>query len=51
MGYKQLNFRLDEDIIKQFKRVAFEKEITQTELVTKYIIEGLKREKSQTKLD
>lgn len=51
MGFRQVNFRIDENVAKELKRVAFEKEMTQTELVSKYIVEGLKRESTQTKLD
>lgn len=51
MGFKQVNFRIDEEIAKELKLIAFEKEMTQTDLVTMYIKEGLKRETSQSKLD
>ncbi len=51
MGFKQVNFRIDEEIARQLKLIAFEKEMTQTDLVTYYIKEGLKRESTQTKLD
>jgi len=51
MGFKQVNFRIDEDIARQLKLIAFEKDMTQTDLVTHYIKEGLKRESTQTKLD
>ena len=51
MGFKQVNFRIDEEIARQLKLIAFEKEMTQTDLVTYHIKEGLKRESTQTKLD
>ena len=51
MGYKQVNFRIDEDIARELKLIAFKKEMTQTDLVTYYIKEGLKRESTQTTLE
>ena len=51
MGNKQVNFRIDENIARKIKIIAFKKEIPQSELVRQYINEGLKRETTQATLD
>ena len=51
MGEKQLNFTVDKEFAREIKRIAFEKDITQKELVIQYIKEGMKRETSQSTLD
>lgn len=53
MGKKQVNFNIDEDLLKQIKLYAVEKGLTQTELFNKYIEDGFRRDtdNKQTKLD
>jgi len=51
MGFKQINFRIDDELAKELKLFAFEKEVTQTDLINRYVKEGLRRDKGQTKLD
>lgn len=48
---KQINIRVPEAINEELRELAFKKRTTKTELVNKYIREGLKRETKQTKLD
>lgn len=51
MGFKQINFRLDDEIAKELREFAFEKETSQTALICKYVEEGMKRDKGQSTLD
>lgn len=44
MTVKQKNFRLDEDLIQRLKLKAVERKMNDSELVTEYIEEGLKRD-------
>ena len=46
---KQLNIRVPETINEELRELTFKKRTTKTELVNKYIVEGLKRETTQTK--
>lgn len=41
MVIKVTSFKIEEDIIKQIKIKAIEKDITQTELITEYLKQGL----------
>lgn len=45
MVIKVTSFKLDEDLLKQVKIKAIEKGITQTELITEYLKQGLKNDK------
>ena len=49
---KTTSFKLDSELIKRIKIKATEKEITQSELVTTYLLNGLKQDEhtSQTKI-
>ena len=51
MGYKTVTFRLDEDIAKELKRLAFETETSQQAYFEKFISDGLKKVKNQTELE
>ena len=51
MGFKQINFRIDEKIANELREFAFKEETSQTALICKYVEEGLRRDKNQTKLD
>lgn len=51
MVKKRVNFNLEEDVSFQVKKIALYKRTTATELYTKWILEGIKREKNQTNLD
>ena len=44
MVVKVTSFKLDTEIMKKLKITATEKEITQTELITQYLKEGLKKD-------
>lgn len=48
---KKTSFNIEISLLKELKRQAFETEKTQTELLHKYIEEGLKRDRNQTTLD
>ena len=50
MAKVRVDFNLDEDIKKRVKDLAYQKDTTATELYTKWIMQGLERETSQTKL-
>lgn len=51
MAKKQVCFNLEENLIKQVKQLALDKDTTATEIYTQWIINGLKKETSQTSLD
>ena len=51
MGFKQINFRIDEKIANDLRTFAFENKTSQTALICKYIEDGLSRDKNQTRLD
>ena len=51
MGFKQINFRIDDEIAEQLREYAFENRTSQTALICKYVEEGLRRDKGQTTLD
>ena len=48
---KQINIRVPNEINEQLRELSYKKRVTKTELVNKYIREGLKRETNQAKLD
>jgi hypothetical protein len=48
---KTTSFKLDSELLKQIKIRATEKEITQSELITKYLIMGLKQDKNVNSID
>lgn len=47
---KKTSFNIEIGLLKDLKRQAFETDTTQTELIHKYIEEGLKRDKNQKTL-
>lgn len=51
MGFKNMTVSVDENIIEELKYLALEKKTSQKEIINRYLKEGLKREKGQTKLD
>lgn len=51
MGFKQINFRIDEKIADDLREFAFENKTSQTALICKYIEDGLKRDANQTKAE
>lgn len=51
MAKKQVSFNLEESIHFEAKKLALDKGKTVTELYTKWITDGLKKETSQTSLD
>ena len=51
MGYKTLTFRIDEKIADELKEKAFFEKTSQSELVRKYIQNGLDSDKNQQKLN
>lgn len=51
MEYKQINVRVPYEVSEQIRNLAFEKRVSQTHLINKYIEEGLKRETRQSRLD
>lgn len=44
MVLKNASYRIDDKILRELKRLAFERETTQTEIVNKFLIDGLKNE-------
>lgn len=40
----QVSYRIEDKLLKEIKRLAFENEITQTEIINNYIMEGLRNE-------
>lgn len=51
MVKKRVSFDIEEDIKLQVKQLALDKKTTATELYTKFIVDGLKRETEQARLD
>ena len=51
MAKKQVSFNLEESIHFEAKKLALDKGKTVTELYTKWITDGLKKETSQTSLE
>lgn len=51
MVMKTTSFKLDSDLLKQIKLRAIEKEITQSELITIYLKNGLKYDLSENSLN
>lgn len=51
MGYKNLTFRIDEKVADDLKATAFHMKKSQSELVRRYIQDGLNNDKNQLKLD
>lgn len=48
MGFKQINFRIDDKLADELRTFAFERKTSQTALICKYIEEGLNKDKNQT---
>ena len=40
----QVSYRIEDVLLKEIKRLSYENEITQTDIINNYIIEGLKNE-------
>ena len=40
----QVSYRIEDKLLKEIKRLAFENEKTQTEIINNYIMEGLRNE-------
>ena len=51
MVYKNFTVSIDESIIREIKRIAFESEESQKDIVNRYLKEGIKRETGQTTFD
>ena len=51
MTKKQKNYRIETDLIQRVKFRAVELQTTESDLVTRYIEDGLIRDKNQTRLD
>ena len=51
METTQLNIRVPVELSEQIRQIAFDKRTSKTQLVTKYIEEGIKREREQSRLD
>ncbi len=51
MVKKQKNYRIEIDLIQKVKFKAVELQTTESELVTRYIEDGLRRDANQIKLD
>ena len=50
MGFKQVTFRIDEDLAERLREMAFHKKTTQTQLVTEFIEKGVREYTEQTTL-
>ena len=48
---KTTSFKLDSELLKRIKIKATEKEITQSELVTSYLLNGLKQDEKSSNID
>lgn len=51
MAFKNLTVSVDESIIKELKRLSFESEESQKDIVNRILRDGINREKKQLKLD
>lgn len=51
MAFKNLTVSVDEDTIKELKKLSFETEESQKDIVNRILKDGINKEKNQTKLD
>ena len=51
IGFKSLSFRIDEKLADELKETAFRLNKSQSELVRRYIEDGLNGDKNQLKLE
>ncbi len=51
MATKNITFNLDEKLIKELKRVSYETERTQKDIITEFIEDGVRKLDNQAKLD
>lgn len=51
IGFKSLSFRIDEKLADDLKETAFRMKKSQSELVRRYIEDGLNSDKNQLKLE
>ena len=51
MAFKNITVNLDERIIKELKRVSYETERTQKDLITEFITDGLNKKEYQANRD
>lgn len=49
--YKNVTYTLEESLIKDIKQIALDEDKTQKEIVNKMLKDGVRRKKSQTRLD
>lgn len=45
-GYKQLNIRIPNELNEKLRELAYEKRTTKTDIVTRFIEDGIKKESS-----
>lgn len=51
MAFKNFTVSIDEDTLKDLKRLSFENEESQKDIVNRILKDGINKEKNQTKLD
>ena len=51
MSVKKITVRVDEAVAEEIRKLAFEKKCSQTEIINKYLKDGVKKDTSQTTLD
>jgi len=51
MGFKNMTVSVDENTLEEIKYLALEKKTSQKEIINRYLKEGLRREKGQTKFN
>lgn len=51
MATKNITFNLDEKLIKELKRIAYETDRTQKDLLTEFIEDGVRKLDNQANLD
>ena len=50
-SYKNVTYLVEESLIKEIKQIALDEDTTQKEIVNQMLKEGVKRKRSQTRLD
>lgn len=51
MSVKKITVRVDEAVAEEIRKLAFEKRCSQTELINKYLKDGIEKDTTQSTLD
>ena len=51
MSVKKITVRIDKAVAEEIRKLAFDKRCSQTELINKYLKDGVKKDTAQSTLD